>query len=52
VTPGNGGVTSSLLIQTTKRRGTSGTPPGTYTININGTSGNLVHSTTITLYVH
>jgi len=52
VTPGNGGVTSSLLIQTTKRRGNSGTSPGTYTININGTSGNLVHSTTITLYVH
>jgi hypothetical protein len=52
VTPGNGGGSASLLIQTTRRRGNMGTQPGTYTITVNGTSGNLVHSATITLYVH
>lgn len=51
VTPGNGGATASLLIQTTHRRGNTGTQSGTYTITINGTSANLVRMTTVTLIV-
>jgi parallel beta-helix repeat protein len=49
VTPGNGGVSAAMQIQTSKH---PRTPPGTYTITIAGTSGNLMHSTTISLYVH
>jgi Abnormal spindle-like microcephaly-assoc'd, ASPM-SPD-2-Hydin len=52
VTPGNGGAASSLLVQTTPRRGNRGTPAGTYTITISGSSGNLIHSTTVKLAVH
>jgi hypothetical protein len=32
-------------------RGSPGTPPGTYTITVNATSGSLVHSATVTLKV-
>jgi len=41
-----GGGTSTLTVDTRSR-----TPRGTYVLTIRGTSGNLVHSTTVTLVV-
>ena len=51
VTPGNGGASASMLIQSTRRHGNTGTSPGTYTITISGTSGNLVRTSKAILIV-
>jgi uncharacterized membrane protein len=45
--PANGSVNSTLSVSTT-----STTPTGTYTLTITGTSGSLVHSTSVTLVVN
>jgi hypothetical protein len=52
VTPHSGSATSTLTIQTTRQKGTSGTPSGSYPITITGTSGGLIHLTTVTLIVN
>jgi Right handed beta helix region/Cep192 domain 4/HYDIN/CFA65/VesB-like, Ig-like domain/Abnormal spindle-like microcephaly-assoc'd, ASPM-SPD-2-Hydin len=52
VTPQSGSATSALTIQTTAKKGNSSTPPGSYAINITGTSGALVRSAVVTLVVN
>jgi hypothetical protein len=49
--PGTGSVSSGLSVSTTTN-GSKGTPRGTYTITIGGTSGSLVHTATVTLQVN
>jgi hypothetical protein len=50
LSPGTGSATSALNISTTA--GSTGTPPGTYTITVNGTSGTLKHTAPVTLQVN
>ncbi|HLW52249.1 MAG TPA: choice-of-anchor D domain-containing protein [Candidatus Angelobacter sp.] len=52
VTPGSGSASSTLSIVTTARRGTKGTPAGTYTITVKGTSAGVQHSATVSLTVN
>ncbi|UWZ84576.1 choice-of-anchor D domain-containing protein [Occallatibacter riparius] len=48
--PGTTSASSALTLSTTS--GSTGTPPGTYTINIKGTSSTLVHTIPVTLQVN
>ena len=52
LTPKTGSANSTLTIQTTAQSGTSGTPSGTYSIAVIGTSGALSHSTSVILIVN
>ncbi|HET9281327.1 MAG TPA: choice-of-anchor D domain-containing protein [Candidatus Angelobacter sp.] len=52
VTPGNTPVNSALQVATTQRHKQTGTPAGTYTVTIIGTSGSVQHSTTVHLTVN
>jgi Right handed beta helix region/Abnormal spindle-like microcephaly-assoc'd, ASPM-SPD-2-Hydin/Disaggregatase related len=50
VSPGSNSVNSALTVSTTS--GSTGTPPGSYTLTINGTANATTHSTTVDLVVN
>ena len=50
LSPGTGSASSALTVSTTS--GSTGTPVGTYTITVKGTSSTLVHTIPITLQVN
>lgn len=50
LTPGTGTASTGLSIKT--RKGKNGTPPGTYTVIVTGTSGSLTHGSALTLIVN
>jgi centrosomal CEP192-like protein/ASPM-SPD-2-Hydin domain-containing protein len=50
VSPGSSSINSALTVSTTS--GSTGTQPGSYTININGTANGTTHSTTVGLVVN
>jgi len=52
VVPGSTSASSTMTVTTTKRHGSSGTPAGTYTVTIKGTSGSTQHSATVKLIVN
>lgn len=52
VTPHGGSASSTLTIQTTRQKGSSGTPSGSYPITLTGSSGGLTHMATVTLIVN
>jgi hypothetical protein len=52
VVPGATSVNSTMTVATKKRIGTTGTPAGTYTVTVKGTSGSTLRSTTVTLTVN
>ena len=52
VTPGTGQASSTLTVTTTARKGSKGTPAGTYTLTISGSGSGLQHGTTVQLNVN
>jgi subtilisin family serine protease len=52
VTPGSGTANSTMTVTTTRRKGSNGTPAGTYSLTINAVSGARQHSTTVTMVVN
>ena len=52
VVPGATSVNSAMTVATRKRIGSTGTPAGTYTVTVKGTSGSTLRSTTVKLTVN
>ena len=52
VSPGSSQVTSTMKVNTTARNGTKGTPAGTYTLTVTGSSGTQRRTTTVSLTVN